>query len=215
MQTELILQGNMEKKKRGVYGPKLNRKGVVFVDDLNMPEKNKFAAQPPIELLRQYMDYGGWYNIEDPEREFYSLVNCVFAAAMSRATVSHRYVRHFNIIYCEPYSSGSLASIFGTIMDWMFAKSSPPFAQPVQAMKNDVVSHTVTIFEKTADKFRPTPAKGHYSYNLRDIAKVFQGIAKSSAKSIKKEADMVKLWAHECARVFQDRLVSTEDRDQF
>jgi dynein heavy chain, axonemal len=34
----------MEKKKRGVYGPKLNRKGVIFVDDLNMPEKNKYGA---------------------------------------------------------------------------------------------------------------------------------------------------------------------------
>jgi hypothetical protein len=56
------------------------------------------------------MDYGGWYNIDDPEREFYSLNNCNFVAAMSRATVNTRYVRHFNVIYCEPYSGGSLSS---------------------------------------------------------------------------------------------------------
>ena len=50
--------------------------------------------------------------------------------------------------------------------------------------------------------FRPTPAKSHYCYNLRDVSKVFQGIAKSNAKAITKEDDMLKLWAHECLRVF-------------
>lgn len=29
------------------------------------------------------------------------------------------------------------------------------------------------------------------------------------------DKDMIKLWAHECMRVFQDRLISVEDRDAF
>ena len=45
-----------------------------------------------------------------------------------RNSVSARYVRHFNIIYIEPYSEDSLQAIFSTIMDWMFAaKNNPPF----------------------------------------------------------------------------------------
>jgi dynein heavy chain, axonemal len=215
LQTELIIQGKMEKKKRGYFGPRMGKTGVIFVDDLNMPQKGKYGAQPPIELLRQYMDYGGWYNVEDPEREFYHLVNCVFAAAMSRAGVSARYVRHFNVLYCEPYSAESKSQVFSTIMDWMFAGSSPSFPQPVQQMKESIVNHTLAVFDRTSATFRPTPAKGHYSYNLRDIAKVFQGISKGSAKAVKTEGDMVKLWAHECARVFQDRLVNQADRDAF
>ena len=58
------------------------------------------------------------------------------------------------------------------------------------------------IYNRTKKAFRPTPAKSHYSYNLRDISKVFQGIAKASGKSINKEDDMIKLWAHESSRVF-------------
>jgi dynein heavy chain, axonemal len=64
-------------------------------------------------------------------------------------------------------------------------------------------------------KFRPTPAKSHYTYNLRDVSKVFQGISKAGGKAILKEDDMFKLWAHECFRVFQDRLISDEDRNIF
>jgi len=60
------------------------------------------------------------------------------------------------------------------------------------------VQNTISIYQDTMKKFRPTPAKSHYTYNLRDVSKVFQGIAKSSGKAIVKEDDMLKLWCHEC-----------------
>ena len=46
------------------------------------------------------------------------------------------------------------------------------------------------------------------------MSKVFQGIAKCDPRANTDEASAVKLWAHECMRVFQDRLISQEDRDQ-
>lgn len=133
-----------------------------------------------------------------------------------RNSISSRYIRHFNVLYVEPYSDSSLAYIFSTIMDWMFAsKNVPPFPKGVQDLKDSIVKNTIHIYQETMKKFRPTPAKSHYTYNLRDVSKVFQGIAKSSAKAILKEDDMLKLWAHECLRVFQDRLISQGDRDIF
>jgi dynein heavy chain len=155
------------------------------------------------------MDYDGWYDIDDPERNFRKLISVRFAGAMGppgngRNSISSRYIRHFNVLYVEPYSEDSLRFIFSTVMDWLFAaKATPiPFPAGVQGMKDSIVATTIIIYKETMKKFKPTPAKAHYSYNLRDVSKIFQGISKSSAKAIGKEDDMLKLWAHECLRVF-------------
>jgi dynein heavy chain len=124
-QTQLIIDGEMEKRRKGVYGPPLGKQGLIFVDDLNMPQKEVYGAQPPIELLRQWMDYGGWYEIDTNEKEFRTITAVKFVTAMGppgggRNHISPRYVRHFNVIYIEPYSQESMNYIFNNVMDWFF-----------------------------------------------------------------------------------------------
>ena len=46
----------------GVYVPVGGKKLLTFMDDLNMPAKDTFGSQPPLELVRQWLDYGFWYD---------------------------------------------------------------------------------------------------------------------------------------------------------
>jgi dynein heavy chain len=55
------VDGRLEKRKKGVYAPPIGKQAALFVDDLNMPSREVYGAQPPIELLRQFMDYEGWF----------------------------------------------------------------------------------------------------------------------------------------------------------
>ena len=69
-----------------------------------MPQKDKYGSQAPIELLRQWMDYGGWYDLET--KEFKYLQDIVFITAMlpptgGRNNVTLRCLRHFHLLYAN------------------------------------------------------------------------------------------------------------------
>lgn len=42
-QTQDILDGRLDRVRKGVFGPKIG-KCIIFVDDLNMPQKEKWGA---------------------------------------------------------------------------------------------------------------------------------------------------------------------------
>ncbi|KAJ1636953.1 hypothetical protein T492DRAFT_353499 [Pavlovales sp. CCMP2436] len=78
-----------------------------------------------------------------------------------------------------------------------------------------MVAATIDVYFTIVSELLPTPAKPHYTFNLRDIASVMQGCLSADPKEILAPADMVALWVHENARVYYDRLVSVEDRSWY
>jgi len=75
------------------------------------------------------------------------------------------------IICGENNSITCLQSIIG----WWHQKAG--VAEEVANMGPAIVSATVDIYQAIKRDLLPTPAKNHYTYNMRDLSKVFQGIA--------------------------------------
>ncbi len=105
-QVQDTVESKLEKRRKNVLGPGLGTKAVVFVDDLNMPAKEEYGAQPPIELLRQMCGQGGWYNRR--ENVFTQIVDLQLIAAMGppgggRSAITSRMIRYFHVLHFVPF----------------------------------------------------------------------------------------------------------------
>ncbi|KAI5062354.1 hypothetical protein GOP47_0022893 [Adiantum capillus-veneris] len=216
--TQNQIDGQLDRRRRGVYGPPLGKRLIIFVDDLNMPQPEVYGAQPPIELLRQYMDHGGWYGRDNVFRE---IVDVQFVAAMGppgggRNFVTQRYLRHFNTITISPAGEDSLRLIFSTILRWHLSTRFD-FPHDVTILVPRVIAATLDVYNEAKSHLLPTPSKSHYTFNLRDYAKVIQGMMLQQPSTVAQGSEgakqFIRLWVHEVLRVFYDRLVDDEDRN--
>lgn len=198
----------LDKRRKTLLGPPAGKQMVFFIDDINMPMTEEYGAQPPIELLRQTIDLGGFYDL-DPKKLYLKYVaDCNFLAACGPGlSMTPRLVRHFNMLYAPLLAEESMKLIYSSVLGG-FLK---PFDAQYGALSSKVVDASVLLYRNILAGMRPTPSKCHYTFNLRDLAKVFQGMLQITPKKLTSADQFLRLWAHEAARVFRDRLVDEED----
>lgn len=59
-----LLERTLEKKRRGLLGPPFGKRMLYFIDDLTMSKKDKYGQSQVLELLRHFMSYKMWYEMD-------------------------------------------------------------------------------------------------------------------------------------------------------
>ena len=76
--------------------------------------------------------------------------------------------------YCPDLqvTNETLVAIFQTILTWHL--SSGAFPQGCQQLGPGIIAATLEMYSQSIAKLLPTPTKSHYTFNLRDFARVIQ-----------------------------------------
>ncbi|KAE8741073.1 hypothetical protein FOCC_FOCC013411 [Frankliniella occidentalis] len=230
-QTQDVIDAKLDRRRKGVFGPPPNKRQLLFIDDFNMPALEVYGAQPPIELIRQWLDFQGipmkkddtkraiialecWYD-RKAVGEFRQIVDVNLIVAMGppgggRNPVTPRVMRHFHYLSFTELQEDSKMTIFGTITRWWLSRT-----QTLADEEERLVRASLDVYDVVLRELLPTPTKTHYTFNLRDLSKVFQGVLMADPKNVASLDQLLVLWYHENLRVYQDRLVDDKDRAWF
>ena len=110
-------------------------------------------------------------------------------------------------------SADILLRIFNSILMGFLTTNN--FQDCAKRLSDSVVRATIEVYERIVKEKKAIPSKFFYTFNLRDVSKVFQGMLMVRSYTIKEPEHMVRLWVHETSRVFHDRLINNEDRTWF
>ena len=83
-----------------------------------MPKRETYGAQPPLELMRQMVDHGGWYDRKT--LRWKKIVDVVLVGAMGppgggRQPVTNRMLRLMHCVSFVDMSDATIKGIFNTI----------------------------------------------------------------------------------------------------
>jgi len=128
-----------------------------------------------------------------------------------RNPVTPRLLRHFNIVSISNFSEPVLVRIFAKMMESHLRRTGLGGTDTGVVLKGAVAA-SVDVLLFAQRELKPTPTKSHYLFNLRDLGRVVQGLQMVDKAQLGKDSKKaIRLWVHEVARVFSDRLTSDED----
>ncbi|XP_076651590.1 dynein heavy chain 2, axonemal kl-2 [Halictus rubicundus] len=208
------VESRLEKRTKGIYIPVGGKTLIAFMDDFNMPMKETYGSQPPLELIRQLIGYGFWYDRQKQTKKYVQGVQLMAAMGPpggGRNVITNRLLTKFNVINMTFPVEKQIIRIYGTMLNQHLAD----FHAEVKGINNDVTLATIELYNHVIQTMLPTPAKMHYLFNLRDISKVFQGLLRSHIDYQYSKHTFLRLWVHEAFRVFSDRLIDEKDREWF
>ncbi|XP_028992315.1 dynein axonemal heavy chain 2 isoform X2 [Betta splendens] len=211
---QAIVESQIEKRTKNVFVPTGGKRLLCLLDDLNMPAHDLFGSQPPLELLRMWIDYGFWYDRQKQTVKFVKdmfLLGSMGPPGGGRTHISGRLQSRFNLINITFPNDSQIRHIYSTMIN----QKLQGFKEDVKPIGQILTRATLELYYAVASQFLPTPAKIHYLFNLRDISKVFQGLLRAHPDFHDSKSNIIRLWIHECFRVFSDRLVDQNDRDTF
>jgi dynein heavy chain 1 len=184
---------------------------VLFCDEINLPAPDKYGTQRAISFLRQLVEQNGFWRTSD--KTWVTLDRIQFVGACNpptdagRTPMGARFLRHAPLIMVDYPGELSLHQIYGT-----FNSAVLKIIPSLRGYSESLTKAMVQFYLESQQRFTPK-IQPHYVYSPRELTRWVRGIYEAirPLETLSVEG-LVRIWAHEALRLFQDRLVAEDER---
>lgn len=184
---------------------------VFFCDEINLPAPDKYGTQRAITFLRQLVEQNGFWRTSD--KTWVTLERIQFVGACNpptdagRTPLGARFLRHAPLVMVDYPGEISLQQIYGT-----FNSAVLKIVPNLRGYSEPLTKAMVQFYMQSQARFTPK-MQPHYVYSPRELTRWVRGLyeAIKPLENLSLEG-LVRVWAHEALRLFQDRLVAEEER---
>ena len=184
---------------------------VFFCDEINLPAPDKYSTQRAITFLRQLVEQNGFWRTSD--KIWVSLERIQFVGACNpptdpgRTPLGARFLRHAPLVMVDYPGELSLQQIYGT-----FNAAVLKITPNLRGYSDAVTKAMIQLYLESQAQFTPK-IQPHYVYSPRELTRWVRGLyeAIKPLDNLSVEG-LVRIWAHEALRLFQDRLVAESER---
>jgi dynein heavy chain 1 len=184
---------------------------VLFCDEINLPAPDKYMTQRAISFLRQLVEQNGFWRTSD--KTWVTLDRIQFVGACNpptdagRTPMGARFLRHAPLIMVDYPGELSLQQIYGT-----FNTAVLKIIPSLRGYSESLTKAMVKFYLESQQRFTPK-IQPHYVYSPRELTRWVRGIYEAirPLETLSVEG-LVRIWAHEALRLFQDRLVAEDER---
>ncbi|CAN3358695.1 dynein heavy chain, cytoplasmic [Diutina catenulata] len=182
---------------------------VVFCDEINLPQPDRYGTQGVVSLLRQIMEQRGfWGGPHVGKPEWVSLCRVQFVGACNYPTdpgrhqLSPRFLAQASVFVVDYPAEKSLVHIYTA-----FNRAVLKCCSEVRGSADNLTAAMVDVYTRTKTKLVPTPEHPHYVYSPRELTRWSRGILTVVSQSyVSSVAQLMRIWYHEGLRLFADRL---------
>ncbi|KAI4467240.1 dynein heavy chain [Holotrichia oblita] len=190
---------------------------VLFCDEINLPDMDTYGTQRVIMFLRQLVEQKGFYRASD--QTWVALERIQFVGACNpptdpgRKPLSHRFLRHVPVVYVDYPGEISLKQKnFTKVFRASAASAHEMLAPNLKGYAEPLTNAMVEFYLASQDRFTQD-MQPHYVYSPREMTRWVRGICEAIRPLDNLSVEgLVRLWAHEALRLFQDRLVEDVER---
>ncbi|KJP89460.1 hypothetical protein AK88_00903 [Plasmodium fragile] len=216
---QLFIESELERKSGKTYGPIGNTKSIIFIDDMSMPKINEWGDQSTLELLRQLIEFQGFYFLDKDKRGNFKkiidleYIGCINHPGCGNNDIPKRLKSKWFNVNIPPYNLNSINTIYGTVLRTKFNKKKS-FSDDIVDNIDKIILCTINLFSRLKKHLLPVPSRFHYLYTTRDLAKIFYSMLLCPFETIDNNLhNFLCLWKHECERVLIDKLSRMEDKN--